>query len=178
MHYHLWVGIHTVGFPSIAGLLQLAASGACGVFSTPHPRCCSEVLLVRAIRSGNKEMERVYLPLSSLVTWAAVLACSLSICASLGVSLQPLLAVGGAGGIAAGFASQQLLLNVVAGVNIFLTRPFIAGDQVRGGVCEAGCCRGHGQLVECDAVGMACWGVGGGVVWLLLHPMGTKLLHV
>jgi hypothetical protein len=85
---------------------------------------------VRAIRSGNKELERVYLPLSSLVTWAAVLACALSVCASLGVSLQPLLAVGGAGGIAAGFASQQLLLNLVAGVNIFLTRPFIAGDQV------------------------------------------------
>jgi hypothetical protein len=90
----------------------------------------SEIILVRAIRSGNKELERVYLPLSSLVTWAAVLACVLSICASLGVSLQPLLAVGGAGGIAAGFASQQLLLNLVAGVNIFLTRPFIAGDQV------------------------------------------------
>jgi hypothetical protein len=47
------------------------------------------------------------------------------------VNLKPLLAVGGAGGIAAGFASQQLLLNVVAGVNIFLTRPFIGGDQVR-----------------------------------------------
>lgn len=91
------------------------------------------MILVRAIRSGNKELERVYLPLSSLVTWAAVLACALSICTSLGVSLQPLLAVGGAGGIAAGFASQQLLLNVVAGVNIFLTRPFIAGDQVRWG---------------------------------------------
>lgn len=95
---------------------------------------------MRAIRSGNKELERVYLPLSSLVTWAAVLACALSVCASLGVSLQPLLAVGGAGGIAAGFASQELLLNVVARVNIFLTRPFIAGDQVRiveGEVCIA-----------------------------------------
>jgi hypothetical protein len=28
---------------------------------------------VRAIRSGNKELERVYHPLSSLATWAAVL---------------------------------------------------------------------------------------------------------
>lgn len=90
----------------------------------------SEVILVRAIRSGNKELERVYLPLSSLATWAAMLACCLSILTSLGFNLKPLLAVGGAGGIAAGFASQQLLLNVVAGVNIFLTRPFIGGDQV------------------------------------------------
>lgn len=28
---------------------------------------------MRAIRSGNKELERVYHPLSSLATWAAVL---------------------------------------------------------------------------------------------------------
>lgn len=88
------------------------------------------MILVRAIRSGNKELERVYLPLSSLVTWAAVLASAVSVCSSLGICLKPVLAVGGAGGIAAGFASQQLLLNVVAGVNIFLTRPFISGDQV------------------------------------------------
>lgn len=95
----------------------------------------SEVILVRAIRSGNKELERVYLPLSSLATWAALLACCLSVLTSLGFNLKPLLAVGGAGGIAAGFASQQLLLNVVAGVNIFLTRPFIGGDQVGCGAC-------------------------------------------
>lgn len=92
---------------------------------------------MRAIRSGNKELERVYLPLSSLVTWGAVLCAGLAVCASLDINLKPLLAVGGAGGIAAGFASQQVLLNIVAGVNIFLTRPFIAGDQVglRDSVC-------------------------------------------
>eukprot|EP00775_Hariotina_reticulata_P001461 gene1461-1803_t len=89
-----------------------------------------EIILVRAIRSGRKELERVLVPLSTLVTWAAVLACGISICGSLGVNLKPLLAVGGAGGLAAGFASQQLLLNLVSGINIFLTRPFVIGDQV------------------------------------------------
>lgn len=90
-----------------------------------------EILLVEAIRSGRKELERVYLPLNTLVTWAAVLACGVSILTSLGLSLQPLLAVGGAGGIAAGFASQQVLTNIVSGINIFLTRPFVVGDQVQ-----------------------------------------------
>lgn len=74
-----------------------------------------DLILVRAIKSGRKELERVWTPLSSLMTWAAVLACGISICSSLGVNLEPLLAVGGAGGIAAGFASQQVLTNIVSG---------------------------------------------------------------
>jgi hypothetical protein len=74
-----------------------------------------DLILVRAIKSGRKELERVFTPLSSLMTWAAVLACGISVCTSLGLNLEPLLAVGGAGGIAAGFASQQVLTNIVSG---------------------------------------------------------------
>jgi hypothetical protein len=55
--------------------------------------------------------------------------CPVSVCKLESQSAAPG-SSGGAGGIAAGFASQQLLLNLVAGVNIFLTRRFIAGDQV------------------------------------------------
>lgn len=90
-----------------------------------------DLILVRAIKSGRKELERVFTPLSSLMTWAAVLAAGISVATSLGLNLEPLLAVGGAGGIAAGFASQQILTNIVSGINIFLTRPFVIGDQVR-----------------------------------------------
>lgn len=43
----------------------------------------------------------------------------------LGINLTPLLTFGGASGIVAGFASQQLLLNAVSGFSLFLTRPFI-----------------------------------------------------
>lgn len=75
-----------------------------------------DLILVRAIKSGRKELERVFTPLSSLMTWAAVLAAGISVATSLGLNLEPLLAVGGAGGIAAGFASQQILTNIVSGV--------------------------------------------------------------
>jgi hypothetical protein len=74
-----------------------------------------DLLLPDAVRSGHTELERIYLPLSSLVTWAAGLGCALAVCGSLGLRLEPLLAVGGAGGIAAGFASQQVLTNMVSG---------------------------------------------------------------
>ncbi|KAF6260527.1 Mechanosensitive ion channel-domain-containing protein [Scenedesmus sp. NREL 46B-D3] len=90
-----------------------------------------DLLLPDAVRSGHTELERIYLPLSSLLTWAAGLGCALAVCGSLGLRLEPLLAVGGAGGIAAGFASQQVLTNMVSGVNIFLSRPFVVGDQVK-----------------------------------------------
>jgi small-conductance mechanosensitive channel len=74
-----------------------------------------DLLLPDAVRSGHTELERVYLPLSSLMTWAAFLGCALAVCGCLGLRLEPLLAVGGAGGIAAGFASQQVLTNMVSG---------------------------------------------------------------
>ncbi|WIA12211.1 hypothetical protein OEZ85_012280 [Tetradesmus obliquus] len=89
------------------------------------------LLLPDAVRSGHTELERIYLPLSSLLTWAACLGCAIAVAGCLGLRLEPLLAVGGAGGIAAGFASQQVLTNMVSGVNIFLSRPFVVGDQVR-----------------------------------------------
>jgi hypothetical protein len=77
-----------------------------------------DLLLPDAVRSGRTELERVYLPLSSLLTWAAGLGCALAVCGSLGLRLEPLLAVGGAGGIAAGFASQQVLTNMVSGEKV------------------------------------------------------------
>lgn len=89
------------------------------------------LLLPDAVRSGHTELERIYLPLSSLLTWSACLGCAIAVAGCLGLRLEPLLAVGGAGGIAAGFASQQVLTNMVSGVNIFLSRPFVVGDQVR-----------------------------------------------
>jgi len=45
-----------------------------------------------------------------------------------GLNITPLLAVGGAGSILVGLATQQLLTNVIMGLTIFLARPFVAGD--------------------------------------------------
>lgn len=90
----------------------------------------SEVVVETALRAGNRELERVLLPVSSLLTWMGVAACVLCSVDVLGINLQPILAVGGFGGVAVGFASQQLLQNAISGINIFLTRPFVLGEQV------------------------------------------------
>ena len=46
---------------------------------------------------------------------------------SLGVSVSGLLAFGGVGGIAVGFAARDLLANFLGGLSIFLDRPFAVG---------------------------------------------------
>ncbi|KAI8464528.1 MAG: Mechanosensitive ion channel-domain-containing protein [Monoraphidium minutum] len=99
----------------------------------------SEAILVRAIRSGRTELERLLLPLSTLLTWGVVVGTAVTLVQqTLGLNLKPLLALGGVGGIAAGFASQQVLQNAVSGINLFLSRPFVVGEQVvlSGGGCD------------------------------------------
>ncbi len=50
---------------------------------------------------------------------------------SIGVSVSGLLAFGGIGGIAVGFAAKDLLANFFGGLGIYLDRPFSPGDWIR-----------------------------------------------
>ena len=50
---------------------------------------------------------------------------------SVGVSISGLLAFGGIGGIAVGFAAKDLLANFIGGVSVYLDRPFTVGDWIR-----------------------------------------------
>lgn len=56
---------------------------------------------------------------------------SLMVLQSLGVSVSGLLAFGGIGGIAVGFAAKDLLANFFGGLGIYLDRPFTVGDWIR-----------------------------------------------
>jgi len=50
---------------------------------------------------------------------------------NLGFSVSGLLAAGGIGGIAVGFAAKDLLANFFGGLTIYLDRPFSVGDWIR-----------------------------------------------
>ncbi len=50
---------------------------------------------------------------------------------SVGVSVQGLLAFGGIGGIAVGFAAKDVLANFLGGLSIYMDRPFAVGDWIR-----------------------------------------------
>lgn len=50
---------------------------------------------------------------------------------NMGISISGVLAVGGVGGVAVGFAAKDLLANFFGTVMIFLERPFVVGDWIR-----------------------------------------------
>ncbi len=59
------------------------------------------------------------------------LIAALMVLQSVGVSVSGLLAFGGIGGIAVGFAAKDLLANFFGGLSIYLDRPFTTGDWIR-----------------------------------------------
>jgi MscS family membrane protein len=55
----------------------------------------------------------------------------LTVLQTLGISISGLLAFGGIGGIAVGFAAKDLLANFFGSLSIYLDRPFTTGDWIR-----------------------------------------------
>lgn len=68
---------------------------------------------------------------SKLFRAAVLITAILVIMQFLGYSISGLLAFGGIGGIAVGFAAKDLLANFFGGLMIYLDRPFSVGDWVR-----------------------------------------------
>lgn len=69
--------------------------------------------------------------LSKLLRISVIVSCVLIIMQSLGYSVSGVLAFGGIGGIAVGFAAKDLLSNFFGAVMIHLDRPFKVGDWIR-----------------------------------------------
>lgn len=69
--------------------------------------------------------------IGKLMRISVIITAALSILQTLGVSISGVLAFGGIGGIAVGFAAKDLLANFFGGLVIYLDRPFVVGDWVR-----------------------------------------------
>ena len=69
--------------------------------------------------------------LSKLIRLTVIITAILVIMQTLGFSISGVLAMGGIGGIAVGFASKDLLANFFGGLIIYLDRPFSIGDWIR-----------------------------------------------
>ncbi len=68
---------------------------------------------------------------SKLVRLALMITGALVCLQTLGISVSGVLAFGGVGGIAIGFAARDLLANFFGGLMVYLDRPFSVGDWVR-----------------------------------------------
>jgi MscS family membrane protein len=69
--------------------------------------------------------------IGKLLRLAIIITAALVILQNLGYSISGVLAMGGVGGIAVGFAAKDLLANFFGGLIIYLDRPFAVGDWIR-----------------------------------------------
>lgn len=69
--------------------------------------------------------------ISKLLRLTVLITSALVILQTLGFSISGVLAMGGIGGIAVGFAAKDLLANFFGGLIIYLDRPFTIGDWIR-----------------------------------------------
>ena len=80
------------------------------------------------VSSSDKATVRATAKLARIALW---MVAGLMVLQSLGVTISGLLAFGGIGGIAVGFAAKDLLANFFGGLSIHLDRPFTQGDWIR-----------------------------------------------
>lgn len=66
-----------------------------------------------------------------LLRVSVVISGALTIMQTLGLSVSGILAFGGIGGIAVGFAAKDLLANFFGGLMLYLDRPFVVGNWIR-----------------------------------------------
>jgi MscS family membrane protein len=69
--------------------------------------------------------------LSKIGRIVVVMLAALMVMQTLGFSISGVLAFGGVGGIAVGFAAKDLLANLFGGLMVHLDRPFNIGDKIR-----------------------------------------------
>ncbi len=75
--------------------------------------------------------ETTVLAIGKLLRISVILTAALVILQSFGYSISGVLAFGGIGGLAVGFAAKDLLANFFGGLMIYLDRPFAVGDWIR-----------------------------------------------
>jgi len=99
--------------------------------------------VVRFVRQAEDNLIQVYASreegldkttitaLAKLIRLAVIITAVLITLQTLGVSVAGVMAFGGIGGIAIGFAAKDLLANFFGGMMIYLDRPFSEGDWIR-----------------------------------------------
>lgn len=88
-------------------------------------------VIAAGAQSGEEVDRSTVDALSKVSRIVVVVVTVLAVMQTLGFSISGLLAFGGMGGIAVGFASKDLLANFFGGLMIHLDRPFNVGEMVR-----------------------------------------------
>lgn len=88
-------------------------------------------VLHRGERRGKPVDRTTVDAIGKLLRLSVIITTGLIILQTLGFSISGVLAFGGVGGIAIGFAAKDLLANFFGGLMLYLDRPFTEGDWIR-----------------------------------------------
>jgi len=93
---------------------------------------CVEKNIITKKSAGDEPVDRTTVDaIGKLVRLSFIITAALVMLQTLGYSISGVLAFGGIGGIAIGFAAKDLLANFFGGLMLYLDRPFIVGDWIR-----------------------------------------------
>ncbi len=91
-----------------------------------------DILIQHETETGEKDFdEHTVEAIGKLLRISVMITSALVMLQTLGYSISGVLAFGGIGGIAIGFAAKDLLANFFGGLMIYLDRPFKVGDWIR-----------------------------------------------
>ena len=83
-------------------------------------------------KTGDDSMDKHSMEaVSKLIRVAVMITTALVVLQTLGFSVSGVLAFGGIGGIAVGFAAKDILANFFGGLFIYLDKPFVVGDWIK-----------------------------------------------
>lgn len=88
------------------------------------------IIKIGRLKEDNYDVTTVQ-AITKLIRVSVVITGALIMLQELGVSVSGVLAFGGIGGIAIGFAAKDLLSNFFGGLMIYMDRPFAVGDWIR-----------------------------------------------
>ncbi len=138
----------TVWFVSIIGIILLAVTDKAEIQWIDKFRTITLIVIlfwffIRFIRQLEKNLFQISLSpkgkvdktslraLSQLFRLIAIIIAVLILLQVIGIPISGVIAFGGFGGIALGFAAKDTLSNFFGGLMIFLDRPFAIGDWIR-----------------------------------------------
>ena len=118
-------------FDAVEPLRDVAIVGLIAWFLVRFIRTVEANLMREKDEHGETYDRATYDAIAKLLRMSVVITAVLVALQTLGYSIAGVLAFGGIGGIAVGFAAKDLLANFFGGLIIYLDRPFAVGDWIR-----------------------------------------------
>ena len=118
-------------FEAVDPIREVAVIGIIAWFLVRLIKQVEANLLAIKLRTGEPFDRTTMDAIAKLLRVSVLITAALVMLQTLGFSVSGVLAFGGIGGIAVGFAAKDLLANFFGGLMIYLDRPFAVGDWIR-----------------------------------------------